>query len=761
LVQEVTKVKNFKISMKMTLIFILFAILLLTSLGLITYQNARASLRAAAISELLATSIEKEAFLKEWVADNESTIQSIASQPHLQDTVSRLISFPKDDEPDSLVMTDIRTDLLNWTSENEHFISLQVIASRDGQVLISTSPNDEGKFRESAQYYLQALQGAYVENPFYDLTLGRNIMVVSAPVFTPEGSLLAVLAGTLDLDEVNTIIRRRSGLHRTDDTYLVNTSNLFITQPRLQPDATVLQSGVHTQAVTACLEHAKGVIEAPDYRDIPAIVVYRWLADRQICLITKIDQSEAYASSLALRDNILIAGVGILLAASLVAVFLSRSVTRPVLELTRAAGQISQGNLAVCIQEKTGDEIGELGRSFNQMAASILQKETELNRWAAELEERVETRTMELLESEERYRTLSETSPDMIFLIDRQDRVQYVNSMAAGMFGKIPAQVIGKPRTDLFPPAVAESQGISIQKVLEGDAALSAESEITFPGGRLWLDTQLVPILNNNNEIVAVMGVARDISERKLAEEKLNSLMNDLSRSNVELEHFAYVASHDLQEPLRMVTSYLQLLERRTRGKLDGEALEFIQYAVEGSSRMKMLITDLLVYSRVNSRGQELVRTNCEDVFVQALHNLKVSADESGARITHDPLPYVLADETQLEQLFQNLVGNAIKFKGDKSPQIHVGVEPKEGMWLFSVKDNGIGIEPQYFERIFILFQRLHGRDEYAGTGIGLAVCQRIVERHGGRIWVESTPGQGSTFFFTLPVARKIKELGV
>ena len=232
---------------------------------------------------------------------------------------------------------------------------------------------------------------------------------------------------------------------------------------------------------------------------------------------------------------------------------------------------------------------------------------------------------------------------------------------------------------------------------------------------------------------------------------QVQELVSNLKRSNAELERFAYVASHDLQEPLRMVTSYLQLLERRYKDRLDGDALEFINYAVDGSNRMKTLISDLLAYSRVGTRGKEFALTDCEEILGRVLGNLQISLEENRAKVTHDPLPKLMADDVQLESLFQNLIGNAVKFHGKKPPKIHVGVKKDEKDWIFSVSDNGIGIDPQYFERIFIIFQRLHNREEYPGTGIGLAISKRIVERHGGRIWIESQPEKGSTFFFTLP----------
>jgi signal transduction histidine kinase len=247
----------------------------------------------------------------------------------------------------------------------------------------------------------------------------------------------------------------------------------------------------------------------------------------------------------------------------------------------------------------------------------------------------------------------------------------------------------------------------------------------------------------------------KEISERKLAMETLARKEQELRRSNEELEQFAYVASHDLQEPLRMVGSYTQLLSRRYKGKLDQDADEFIAFAVDGVTRMQRLINDLLQYSRVGTKGRDPEPTDSEVVLDRALANLKTAIEENKATVTHDPLPVVMADDRQLERLFQNLVGNAVKFHGAEPPQVHIRTERSNGCWMFTVKDNGIGIEPQYYQRIFQVFQRLHTMKEYSGTGIGLAVCKKIVERHGGRISVESEPGKGTSFLFTLPAAEE------
>jgi PAS domain S-box-containing protein len=247
----------------------------------------------------------------------------------------------------------------------------------------------------------------------------------------------------------------------------------------------------------------------------------------------------------------------------------------------------------------------------------------------------------------------------------------------------------------------------------------------------------------------------REIAERKRVEEELALTVKELARSNGDLEQFAYAASHDLKEPLRAVSGCVQLLQRRFAGKLDERGDEYIAHAVDGAARMENLIDSLLAYSRVGTRGARFEAIEGAAVLDAALKNLTAAIQESGAVIRLDTLPTVLGDATQLVLVFQNLISNALKFCNQPPPRIHVSAERDGAQWRFSIRDNGIGIDPQSFERIFGVFQRLHTRAEYPGTGIGLAICKKIVERHGGRIWLESAPGKGSTFYFTVPEAQQ------
>jgi two-component system, chemotaxis family, sensor kinase Cph1 len=270
-------------------------------------------------------------------------------------------------------------------------------------------------------------------------------------------------------------------------------------------------------------------------------------------------------------------------------------------------------------------------------------------------------------------------------------------------------------------------------------------------GKLFWESASISPIKNPEGITTNYVALKEDITDKKLADEKLKHMMADIQRSNKELEQFAYVASHDLQEPLRMVASYMRLLHRRYSDKLDNDANDFINYAVDGSKRMQELIRDLLAYSRVGSLGREFEPIDIKTVLDRSVRNLEMSIKESGAVVTHDSMPAMFADGIQITQLFQNLISNAIKYCKEAPPRIHVSAKQNKKAVTFSVSDNGIGVDPQYYERIFIIFQRLHGKGEYSGTGIGLAICKKIVERHDGKIWVESLPGGGSTFYFTIP----------
>ncbi|HEY4764655.1 MAG TPA: PAS domain S-box protein [Candidatus Sulfotelmatobacter sp.] len=360
-----------------------------------------------------------------------------------------------------------------------------------------------------------------------------------------------------------------------------------------------------------------------------------------------------------------------------------------------------------------------------------------------------------LAQMEGRYRGLLEAAPDAMVVVNQAGEIVLVNVQAEKQFGYSRNELVGQKVKNVIPEGFAER--------LIADGARSAAEALAQQigtgielvarrkdGSEFPIEIMLSPL--ESAEGILVTAAIRDISVRRESEQHLVKTVGELKHSNDELQQFAYVSSHDLQEPLRMVASYTQLLAKRYKGRLDSDADEFIAFAVDGCNRMQGLIRDLLAYSRAGTNGKAFCEVSAEDALQGALTNLRIAIEQSGAVVSHDSLPAIMTDETQLTQVFQNLVGNAIKYRSAEGPRVHVSAAKKgDNEWIFSVRDNGLGIEPQYFERIFIIFQRLHGRDEFEGTGIGLAICKKVLERLGGRIWVESQPEKGSTFYFALP----------
>jgi PAS domain S-box-containing protein len=356
-----------------------------------------------------------------------------------------------------------------------------------------------------------------------------------------------------------------------------------------------------------------------------------------------------------------------------------------------------------------------------------------------------------------RTKLILDSAGDGIYGLDLEGKITFINPAASKMLGLNGGQIVGRPMEQIVHHTMSDglpfAKASPILTILEDGVPRQGTEELfrRNDGTSIPVDYLSTPIVERGELIGSVVSF-RDVTERQRAEQALAEKARELARSNTELEQFAYVASHDLQEPLRMVSSYTQLLARRYKGKLGSDADDFIAYAVDGAARMQRLIQDLLTYSRVGTKGREFVPADCERLLDQVLGDLKVAIEESGAVVTRDALPIVRGDETQIGQLLQNLIGNALKFHNQESPHVHVSSKRNGKEWIFSVRDNGIGIDAQYAERIFVIFQRLHRRDEYPGTGIGLAVCKKIVERHGGRIWVESNQEKGATFYFTLPI---------
>ncbi len=614
-----------RLSVKLFFLFWLFAMVPVMSLGYLSYDYSRDSITRMMTDHLVATNILKKAELDQWLLNNASVLEILAGLIALKGGIAAAIPVHDMGNPaHESFHKDIVEKFLRPVKDKSGFFELFILRKEDGLILLSTDPRQEGKYREHRLFFQKGKTSTFIENMYYSITLQRPAMTIATPIKDEQGNTIAVLAGRLDLVGLSEIMMRSSSKRSTEDTYLVNKFNFFITEPRFGKEF-ALKKSVHTQGVQKALLHSNGTGFYKDYRGEPVIGAYHWIPEWELCMITEIGQAEAFVSILRLRKKIVMFCAGAILFALLAGLILARMFTRPIKRLIEETGKISLGHRDFRADTLAGDEIGDLARAFEGMVRQL-------------------------------------------------------------------------------------------------DATLVSRDELKS-----------------------------EITERKAVEKKLMDALFELERSNRDLQQFAYAASHDLQEPLRMVSSYCRLLSERYQNQLDEKAHKYIHYAVDGAIRMQTLINDLLTYSRVTTKGSDLQAVDSHAALGSALANLHNVIQESGVLVTSSELPLVWADPTQLTQVFQNLIGNGIKYKSSNGlPRIHVSAQKTGQDWRFGVTDNGIGIDLQYKDKIFIIFQRLHTRDEYPGTGIGLALCKRIVERHGGAIWFESELGKGSTFYFTM-----------
>ena len=484
---------------------------------------------------------------------------------------------------------------------------------------------------------------------------------------------------------------------------------VFLNELRFRADtALVLRDSISNKNRPAVMvaTGTEGVIEGLDYREVPVIAALRAVPDSPWFMVAKMDTAEVY-QPLRERRWMVIAMVGVL-----------------ILSAGASMGLIWRNQHAYYFKEQAAG-----ARALNLAQATL--------------------------------QAAMDQSPVGIAIADAPaGALRYVND--AGLL------IRGGDRETIV-NGIGVNQYVASWHLMDLDGRMLGAEEVPLARAILFGETcgrefiirrdndeerlvlaKAAPIRNHQGEVVAGVVVFMDVTEHKQMEQQLRLTLADLQRSNLELEQFAYVASHDLQEPLRMVASYTQLLAQRYENQLDAKAQKYIHYAVDGAVRMQTLINDLLAYSRVGMPGPTRQPTDIHGVLDEALGNLATMIEENQAMICSENLPTVPADASQLVLLFQNLIGNAIKFRGAEPPRIQVSAHDCGREWLLKVKDNGIGIDPQHATRVFVIFQRLHTREEYPGTGIGLAICQRIVQHHGGKIWFESTPGHGTTFFFTL-----------
>jgi len=519
---------------KLTIVLVLFAAVILLGMGVLIYARGRAALESAAVAALDSTALEKQAALEEWIADHQSHLISLVNSPALLADMVVFTTAPPDSAEAHAAHDRMVQELKTRSGPGQGFMDFLVIEPLEGEVVMATDPAEEGKFKEDREFFIRGKQGPFVQNPYYSFSLSSAAMTASAPFRTADGKLLGVLAGRMNLSELDAIISRRSGLHQSEDAYLINPSNLFVTQPRFISDPAVLQLGVRTEADKRCLRGTSGVLFQHDYRGVPVIAVYRWLPERELCLVVKLDQAEALAPVRTYGETIAVFSILALLGASLLAIWLARAITRPLQALQASVARFGAGELDVRIPAISDGEVGELANEFNQMAASLQQREAERER-----AERL------LRGNEEKYRLHFENVSDVIYSIDPEFKVLSISPSVEKVLGYRPEELIGRPFAELnvLAPEYLEAAFTDIVRVLAGERVVSEYEFMARDGTRRVGEVSGAPLFSPGGNVVAVVSVARDITERKRAEEQVRrnaaraeALARTAARLNAQLD---------------------------------------------------------------------------------------------------------------------------------------------------------------------------------------------------------------------------------
>ena len=732
----------------------------LSLIGLLLSRTAADALKEQTADHLMSVARVKASEFSRWLSSNALSLELLAQRPLVRAAMASMVAEHRalhaGDDPEAWAEhlakhADLLKDHLLPALREGGYMELFLLDPASGETLLSTQSASEGRMWTAEPFLVNGAQATFIQNPYAIGEREGTLMTIATPVLSGDGETVAVLAGHLDFSTVTDIFAQGWDLTGTEDTYLVNDAGRFVTEPRFG-EGYVLTRGAPTEGIERALRGETGTAVYADYRGVDVLGAFLWLDDRKLALLTEVNLEESLRAVTRMRTAIIAGGALIAFVAVGVGIASATGLVRSIRTLVAAANEIGRGNLAHRVDVKRRDETGVLGRAFNTMADNLQRVTASRDVLDAEVTRR-RTVEAELRRSNTVTDFIIETLPGLFYQISEGQRFVRWNRRLREATGYSDEEISAGSPLMFFAGEDRTRIAEAISQVFDlGEAEVSADliakdgsaTPCLFTGRRCLIDDR--PYL---------IGMGTDISALKESEAKLRRSMDELERSNQELERFAYVASHDLQEPLRMVSSYTQLLDKRYGDALDQDAKDFIRYAVDGADRMRQLIHDLLSFSRVESRGRPFERVDLNAVVDIVRSNLTVALDESGAQLTHDALPTVHADHAQMVSVFQNLIANAVKFRSEDALRIHVATRDAGHEWVLSVLDNGIGIDPAFFDRIFILFQRLQTRTEYPGTGIGLAMCKRIVERHGGRIWVESAEGEGATFSFTLPKTAK------
>lgn len=761
---------HLNITGKLALILVLFGTAMLGGLGALAYNSGQAGLQEAATSELLTRATEKHAALDGWIGAARITIVAKAEDPDVAEQAAILLAAASGSPEGKAAHDQLVADVQPLIGSGASFTELFFIDADTGQVLVATDPGEEGKFKENLSFFINGKRAPYVSEMYYSVSLGHPAMTAAAPVMAADGRLLGVLAGQLDLDVLNTFISRRTSLRQTDDAFLVNAIGLLITQPRFISVPRILYPTLKTETIERCLEGSSGVISAADYRGVPVLVSYQWFPERQMCLIVKVDQAEAFAPSLAFSRTVAWASGLALVLGVVLAMGLARTFTHPILALQTGAARLSQGDLAHRVAVKSQDEIGRLAAAFNEMAASL------------------EKQVAERRQAEARFRDLLESAPDAMVIVDEGGTIELVNAEAVRIFGYLREEMIGHAvemlltgrfaarhvghRADFFAKPRTRQMGADLNLFARrkdgSDFAVEVSlSPLQTPAGLL-ISAVVRDITERKQieaEILALNAsleqrVATRTAELETANRDLQVAKNAAEQANLAKSDFLTRMSHELRTPLNAILGFAQVLEMTA---LEPRQQAHVKHIHTAGRHLLGLINEVLDIAKVEA-GQlniSLEPVMLSTLISEALDLVQPLAAQRGihfVRVQTDEKT-VLADRQRLRQVLLNLFANAIKYN-QEGGTVTLTWEARPGNCLrLNVRDTGPGIPAHMLDRVFVPFDRLDAeKTGVEGTGLGLALSKRLIEAMHGAIGVESQVGTGSVFWLELPEVKEPAE---
>jgi signal transduction histidine kinase len=621
-----------RLATKLLLLFGLFSVIPIAVVGYMSYRSGRNTIETTAVNHLVSTNILKKNELSLWMRSGAGLLAILVDNPFFKRELTREMAQHSQGDPGHpAVHKRIIEDYFSPQIGEGTFFELFIMRAGDGLVLVSTDPKQEGKYFDNQPFFIQGQRGLFIQNVYYSMAIQQMALTISAPIKDGQGSLLAVAAGRVNLSTLSEIMEQRSGLSRTEDTYLVNKFNFFVTEPKFGKGF-ALKKSIHTYGVEEALTKRSGVGFYGDYRGVPVIGAYDWIPEWELCIITEVDQEEAYAPIYALQRSIALFGLGVAVLAVFSGWLCAVLIVKPVKEVVKGAAEVGRGNLDYKFSSSGSGEIGELSMAFERMIQEL--KDTMVSR--------------DLLQVE--------------------------------------------------------------------------------------------------------------VAEREQAEDTVRRLNKDLEKRVIErteqLESFSYSVAHDLRAPLRAIDGFSRIVLEDYGPRLDDEGKRLLKVIQSNTQKMGRLIDDLLLFSRTGQHPLNCSEINMTEIATSVVDELMSAGDGKAPapEIRLGNLADTVADPGLVKQVWMNLLSNAIKFSRDKEPAvIEVDSRAEGHEQVYRVRDNGVGFDMAYAHKLFRVFHRLHAATEYEGNGIGLALVQRVVSRHGGRVWAEGAVNQGACFYFTLP----------